>query len=136
MQYCVALALTQDLLSLSDFSPEAVARPHVRALFSRIEMETMPLEEEIAQLRPAHRAQITLKDGRSFSAALAHARGTLHDPLDEVTRVGKLRDCFDYAGLVLDDAGLALLSDIDGQNNLTELCGLLESRAAALAGAD
>ncbi|MBE9637962.1 MmgE/PrpD family protein [Salipiger mangrovisoli] len=135
MQYCVALALTQDMLSLSDFSPEAVARPHVRALLPRIEMEVMPLDEEIAQLRPAHRAQITLKDGRSFSAALAHARGTLHDPLDEATRVAKLRDCFDYAGLVLDDAGLALLSDIDDQTSLTGLCGLLESRAAELADA-
>ncbi|AWI85790.1 2-methylcitrate dehydratase [Alloyangia pacifica] len=136
MQYCVALALTQDLLSLSDFSLEAVARPHVRALFPRIEMETMPLDEEIAQLRPAHRAQVTLKDGRSFTAALAHARGTLHDPLDEATRVAKLRDCFDYAGQVLDAAGLALLSDIDGQSSLSGLCGMLACQPAELADAD
>ena len=135
MQYCVALALTQDMLSLSDFSPEAVARPHLRALLPRIEMEVMPLDEERAQPRPPHRAQITLKDGRRLGAALAHARGTLQDPLDEATRVAKLRDCFDHAGRRLDEAGLALLSSIDGQASLNGLCGLLESRAAALADA-
>lgn len=135
MQYCVALALTQDMLSLSDFTPEAVARPHLRALFPRITMEILPIEEERAEARPAHRAFLKLKDGREVTAALAHARGTLQDPLDEATRVAKLRDCFDHAGLVLDEAGLALLSGIEAQPDLQALCDLLATSASDLADA-
>lgn len=129
MQYCVALALTQDLLSLSDFTPEAVARPHLRALFDRISMEVMPLAEEKAEARPPHRALIRLRDGRELRAALAHARGSLADPLDEATRISKLRDCFTYAGRRLDDSGLAALEGIDVLPTLAPLAALITAPA-------
>ncbi len=130
MQYCVALALVQDLLSLSDFTPEAVARPHIRALFPRIAMEVMPLAEEKAEARPPHRALIRLRDGRELRAALAHARGSLADPLDEATRIAKLRDCFAYAGRRLDDSGLATLEGIDALPGLAPLAALITGPAA------
>ena len=125
MQYCVALALVQDLLSLSDFTPEAVARPHLRALLARISMQVMPLAKEKAEARPPHRALIRLRDGRELRASLAHARGSLQDPLDEATRIAKLRDCFAYAGRRLDDAGLAALEGIDALPDLAPLVALI-----------
>lgn len=129
MQYCVALALTQDILSLADFTEKGVARPHLRALFGRISMEVMPLEKEKKETRPPHAALVRLRDGREFQAELAHARGTLLNPMDEETRLAKLRDCFVHAGLSLDAGGLALLGDIDGQNDLRGLGGLIARRA-------
>ncbi len=135
MQYCVALALAQDVLSLSDFTPGAVARPALRDLFDRITMKTLPLDVEKAQPRPAHRALIRLTDGRELRAELAHARGTLHFPMEEPVRIAKLRDCFDYAGLTLDDTGLAVLNDIDTQPDLSGLVGLMAQRRQAGAAA-
>lgn len=125
MQYCVALALTQDILSLADFTPEAVMRPHLRALFGRISMDVMPLETELAQARPAHRARIRLRDGRELTAELAHARGTLADPMDDAARRAKIRDCFDFAGLPLDDRGLRILEQVDELPDLSPLGALI-----------
>ncbi len=131
MQYCVALALSQELLSLSDFTPEAVARPHLRALFPRIAMQVMPLEEERAEPRAPHRALVRLRDGRELRAALAHPRGSLADPLDEATRIAKLRDCFAYAGRRLEAPGLAALDGIDALPDLAPLVELITAPAVA-----
>ncbi|MFD1881551.1 MmgE/PrpD family protein [Paracoccus pacificus] len=130
MQYCVALALLQDLLSLGDFTPEAVARPHVRALFSRISMKVMPLEVEQAHDRPPHHAEIRLGDGRVLSADLANARGSLADPLDEATRLAKLRDCFTYAGLPFDTQVRTVLETIGDQPNLRAIAALISAQVA------
>ncbi|MBN7776558.1 MmgE/PrpD family protein [Nitratireductor aquimarinus] len=129
MQYCVALALTQDGLSLSDFTPTAVGRSHLRALFDRISMRVMPLDKEAGAKRPPHHALIRLADGRELTAELANARGSLSAPLDETTRVAKLRDCFDYAGVTLDMRGLALLEGIDELPNLSGLAALIGTQA-------
>ena len=133
MQYCVALALVQDILSLSDFTPGGVARPHIRALLGRISMEVMPLEVEKAHDRPPHRAEIRLTDGRVLSAELAHARGSLADPLDAATRAAKLRDCFAYAGRDLDAVGMAVLTDLEAQPDLRELGRLVMQDTPAFA---
>lgn len=128
MQYCVALALFQDILSLKDFTSEAVMRPHLRALFKRIRMEIMPLEQEKASLRPAHHALVRLKDGREFNMDTAYARGTLREPLSEDARIAKLRDCFESVGRSLSDEMLDIFLDIDGLVTLAPLAALVTAR--------
>ncbi|MET3600418.1 MmgE/PrpD family protein [Martelella mangrovi] len=125
MQYCVALALFEDELSLADFTDAAVMRPHLRALFSKITMDIMPPEQEQGSTRPPHQARVQLKDGRVLTASLAHARGTLMDPLSEDARRFKLRDCFAAAGLPFDAAMQATLDDIDGLGSLKPLAKLV-----------
>lgn len=93
MQYCIARALTQDVLRLTDFTPQAVGDPHIRALLPRISMEVMPPEEENASLRPSHRARLTLTSGQVMEARRAHARGTLAEPFSAAERHAKFLDC-------------------------------------------
>lgn len=125
MQYCVALALFEDELSLADFTDTAVMRPYLRALFPKITMEIMPIEAEQGQTRPPHQARVTLKDGRVLTASLAHARGTLMDPLSDDARQFKMGDCFAAAGLPFDGGMLATLNDIDGLASLAPLAALV-----------
>lgn len=125
MQYCVALALHQDVLSLSDFTPGAVDRPYLRTLFPRITMEVMPLEEEKAGPRPTQRAEVRLKDGRLLTTRRMYAKGTIHQPMDEAARMAKLRDCFDFAGIPLSDDLVATLDSIDTLPTLAPLAALL-----------
>lgn len=94
MHYCVALALAQDRLSLADFTPDAVARPAVRALLALTTMGAYsPAEERAAGGRAPHRVVVRLKDGRVLRAERGEARGTLADPFDEGDRRAKFDDC-------------------------------------------
>lgn len=125
MQYCVALALMQDRLSLSDFQDQAIRRPQLRDLFTRISMQVVPREEEKDRQRTAHRAKIWLQDGREFSASLANPRGTLANPLDAATWLAKIQDCFNYAGVPFQMADQALLGGIEAQPDLKALTALI-----------
>ncbi|MGU3400636.1 MmgE/PrpD family protein [Brucellaceae bacterium D45D] len=93
MQYCVALALYQDVLRLDDFTPEAVKNPKLRALFAKITMSVMPEAEERATQKPTHKIIVTLKDGRVLQAQRAYARGTIAAPLSEEAKRTKFIDC-------------------------------------------
>lgn len=129
MQYCVALALVQEVLSLKDFTAEAVMRPHLRALFPRIEMRVMPIERERACLRPAHTLAVRLTDGRAFEAEMAFAHGTLRDPLTEAERIAKLRDCFDSVGRSLGDGQLEALLTVDTLPTLDPLAAVVAAES-------
>jgi 2-methylcitrate dehydratase PrpD len=95
MQYCVALALRKDRLELSDFSEAAVAAKPVRALLSRIGMDSHSAEEERAAAGwpLPHRVTIRLADGRVLSGERAAAKGTIADPFDDADRRAKFADC-------------------------------------------
>lgn len=124
MQYCLARALHQDVLSLADFTPEAVGAPYVRAMLPRIAMVLLPAEEQKAALKAAHRMTVRLKDGRVLEASRSHARGTILDPLTGAQRRAKFVDCtgqgeaYDQL-LRLDDlADLSLIGRIIGATAL------------------
>lgn len=93
MQYCVARALFQDVLSLGDFTPEAVHDPRIRSLYTKISMQVMPPEEERASKRPPHRARVRLRDDTMLEASRAFAKGTLPQPLTDSERRLKFVDC-------------------------------------------
>lgn len=94
MPYCVALALLQDRLSLADFTPEAVRRPHVRALLPLTTMTAHSAEEErAAGGRPPHRVTVRLADGRVLRAERREAKGTIADPFSDADRREKFADC-------------------------------------------
>lgn len=125
MQYCIALALYQDVLSLSDFQPGAADRPQFRAHFGKTEMKLMPLEQEKATARPPHHAEVRLTDGRVLTASRAHARGTIAQPLDDAARARKIGDCFAFAGLPLTEDFSATLEGIGALGSLAPLTAML-----------
>lgn len=131
MQYCVARALHQDVLSLSDFTPAAIHAAAIRALLPRISMTVMPAEEERAGIKAAHRVSVTLGDGRVLAASRSHARGTLADPLSEEAKRAKFIDCLSGAA----DAGAVYdrLLEMDGFTDLSEIGAVIARRAPGAA---
>lgn len=94
MNYCVALALSNDRLSLTDFTSSAVFRPEVRVLLPRVTMNAhSPAQEAMSSQRLPHRTEIHLKDGRILKAEKSHPRGSVVDPFDEEDRWAKFADC-------------------------------------------
>ncbi|WP_266034748.1 MmgE/PrpD family protein [Brucella intermedia] len=95
LNYNVALVLLQKKVTLSDFTPEAVARPQVRALMPLVTMRARSFEEEPKDpdIRPPHIVTITLKDGRKLEKSRVYAKGLIQDPFSIVEREEKVHDC-------------------------------------------
>ncbi|MEF2071200.1 MmgE/PrpD family protein [Consotaella aegiceratis] len=119
MQYCVARALRQDVLSVRDFTPEAVFDPSVRALLPITSMTPFSVEEERAEPRRAHEITLSLKDGRRFFAKRKHAKGTIQFPFTDGERLAKFRDC--CGGTRQADDLYAAIDDLDQASTVAAL---------------
>lgn len=94
MNYCLAVALLHDRLTLNDFTPAAVARPDVRALLPLTRMTTYSEDYERATPgRLPHELTLRLRDGTELRVSRLAAKGTLAFPLDEADRRIKFLDC-------------------------------------------
>jgi 2-methylcitrate dehydratase PrpD len=136
MQYCVALALRGDRLTLADFTPEAVARDEVRRLLPITTMTSYSREDELKGIeRLPHQVTVRLHDGRVIHAERKQAKGSMTDPFDEEDRRAKFFDCCSRLG----EAVLASLYDrlqsLDDASDLAflEAAFASTSQAAALA---
>ncbi len=123
MQYCIAAALLNGRLQLSDFTLGAIQRPEVRRLFPLIRMETHPRDdaEAPAERRPAE-ITVRLRDGRRLHTTVQHARGTMFRPFSRTDLGQKFHECAD--GLVPPAAYSALqdaLADIEHVPSVREL---------------
>jgi len=134
MNYCVAVALRYGRVSLSDFTPDAVHRPEVRALLPRVTMDAYPRDAEgpdPAQRLP-HDVTITLKDGRRLSESVKWARGTIHNPFDEADLEAKFRDCCEGFLSPADfDAAQRALRDVAALPSVRDLTRHLAFQAGA-----
>lgn len=124
MHYCIAVAMLNGRVSLSDFTPAAVHRPEVRAFLPRVSMEAYPQNAEGPDptARLPHKVTIVLKDGRSVSGEAVWARGTIHNPFDDADLEAKFRDC--CGGFLAPDdstAVLAMLGDFPGIRSIRDL---------------
>lgn len=99
MQYCLATAFVHGRLRLSDFTPDAVARPDLRNLMSRISMSAYTPDEERGIERLPHVITVTTSDGRQLSIDRLHAKGAIEAPLDDVDRHAKFLDCLNWANI-------------------------------------
>ncbi|WP_295849784.1 MmgE/PrpD family protein [Tardiphaga sp.] len=98
MQYCVALALQQERLSLADFTLAQIARPEIRALLTLTNMTAHSREQERAGRRLPHQVVIWLRDGTVLQAERLHAKGSIADPFDDRDRAAKFADCCERLG--------------------------------------
>lgn len=137
MNYCLAVGLLQGAVRVADFTPEAVARPEVRAWLPRIRMERYPTQSNDPGVkRDPARVRVHLKDGRLLETAVDHARGTIHAPLSEDDYAAKFMDC--AAGLLGNDRArtvLAMLAAIDAAPRVREVGAMLRPDPACAAAA-
>ena len=118
MQYCIAVALETGTISLSDFTPAAVERPQIRALFERIDMQSHDLEKESdSESDPVPSiVSIKLQDGRSLETRQDIPKGDAANPLNENERHAKFMDCCN--GFLSDNDLGALKSVIEKMERL------------------
>lgn len=93
MQYCLAAALVQGRLTLTDFTRDAILRPDIRRHMPKITMEAYSAEEERGVERIAHQLTVRLADGRTLWKERLHAKGSSADPITEAERQSKFVDC-------------------------------------------
>lgn len=94
MNYCLAVALLQDRLTLGDFTPAAIRREEVRALLPLTRMSTYTeAQERSIQGRLPHELTLRLRDGTELRESRLAARGTLALPLGAADRQNKFLDC-------------------------------------------
>ncbi|WP_345816464.1 MmgE/PrpD family protein [Paraburkholderia sp. PREW-6R] len=128
VQYCVARALAQGRVVLSDFEGDAYADPAIRALMARIVAEPDPQ----ADRQPDHfgaEVVVQLRDGRRVSKRVARAAGrTSANPLPDERIEAKFLDCANHAltpGASRD--ALGMLWRVDSLQDMTALTALLET---------
>ncbi len=91
MEYALAVALLEDDCPLSAFTPEAVRRPEVRALYERIVLHPVDkLEGEFPT-----RVVVRLSDGRALETTVAMPLGSKAAPFPDSQYWAKYAQCVD-----------------------------------------
>lgn len=130
LNYNVALVLLQGKVTLQDFTPQAVARPEVRALLSLTTMRARTFEEEPKDpdIRPPHVVTIILKDGRTLEQSRAFAKGLIQDPFTQAERDQKVEDCcLPVLGKTRTADLLAAMKSISATSNIRAITDILRS---------
>lgn len=109
MQYCLATALYQARLSLTDFTGTAILRPEIRRHMPKISMSAYSAAEEQGIERLPHQVIVNLSDGRTLKTERLHATGSVAMPLTAADRHSKFADCQRWAGLKAEGTHGALL---------------------------
>jgi 2-methylcitrate dehydratase PrpD len=93
--YCVAVALQTGALRISDFHPDALSRPGVRALMPRIHLHSYASSAGSGDLSADEpdTIEIQLESGERLSKTVAYSYGSARDPLSMADLLEKFRDC-------------------------------------------
>ena len=128
MQYCLAAALLDKRIDLLSFSDEKVRRPAAQGFFERVTMRLHPdaqphgtSGEELPVL-----VAITLRDGRTVSTAVPHAKGHPANPLSTIALQDKFEDCA-YGVLERPDIRrvIKLVQDLEQVEDIGKLMDIL-----------
>ncbi|HTU01474.1 MAG TPA: MmgE/PrpD family protein, partial [Candidatus Sulfotelmatobacter sp.] len=93
LQYCLAAVLADGALSLEHFTPDALARPDLRALGRRIRMEVNPaLADHKGELAFAE-VEVRTRDGARLTQRVDYPRGSGQRPLSRDELVQKFLGC-------------------------------------------
>jgi len=92
LQYCLAAHLLLGGVRLSAFEPEAMARPDIRALMTKIGLSEDPTLSADYPRRRQARLRVHLSDGRVFDHLQKTRRGDPEDPLSDADLVAKFHE--------------------------------------------
>ena len=122
LEYNLAVALLQGQVGLADFTPEAIARSEVRALFAKI------TKEPVEKLESAFPTEVIIRtqSGETFSTQIAMPRGSLQAPLSRSQLFEKFDDCVERTARWPKARELnEKLQDLDRSAKLSEVARLL-----------
>ncbi len=121
LQYCAAVAALTGSVTLADFTPEAVARPEVRAWLPKVTLETHPLRAESSDLAQVEPDVVTLEltGGETHRLEVTEPRGAPARPLGADALMAKFRAC--AGGVLPDEAAEAAGAAVLGLDELPDL---------------
>ncbi len=128
VQYCVAVALHQGSVGIADFTPEAVARPEIRAIMDRLVAEPMPEERWGEDHFPAEVAVRTIGVTEPVLSRIERPKGNGKElALSETEVAEKFLDCTRAGGRSDDQSAelLGRLNDLETLETLSSLTDLL-----------
>ena len=124
LEYNLAAALYQGQVGLSDFAPEAVARPEIRALFDKVRKEPV---EKLESEFPTE-VHVRTRAGEALSTQIVMPRGSRQRPLSRDQLFEKLDDCCAQAGpWVKGEALRNALTNLEHHAKISDLATLLKS---------
>ena len=116
---------------LAEYSDEVVNRPDIQDAIRKIDYTVYSDEEAEAKGYTLLTTflDVTLKDGRRFSARTDAARGSASLPLSEAEVADKFRGCARFARWLADRAekAIALVLDLENVSDIRKLTALLRS---------
>ena len=125
LEYNLAVALHQGQVGLADFTPEAIARPEIRASFAKI------AKEPVEKLETEFPTQVLMRTtaGETHSLEVAMPVGSRQHPLSRAQLLDKLDDCCGHSGvnLPLDQLHI-VLQQADRTQKISCLTRLLKSQ--------
>jgi 2-methylcitrate dehydratase PrpD len=125
LEYCLAAALMDGRPGLDAFSNDAIRRPKVRALASRVEaVEDGPAAD--FPIKGAAEVRVRLATGAELSARVVNPRGDPSNPLPDEDLRAKFREC---ASLVLPpervQQAMSIIERLDELPDIRELAAAL-----------
>ncbi|MEM5383081.1 MmgE/PrpD family protein [Paraburkholderia phymatum] len=130
VQYCVARALAQGRVVLSDFEGDAYANASIQAVMKKVTAEPDPLADQ----QPDHfgaEVVVELRDGRRVSKRVARAAGrTSANPLPDARIETKFLDCASHA--LTTDASARALAALWQVERLEDIAGFTAQMEAGL----
>ena len=124
LPYCTTVAVLHGAVTVADFTPEAVARPEVRAWLPNATLETHPVHDKSSDLAHHEPDVVTLRlaGGGERRIEVMHPRGTPARPLSEAEMSRKFQSCAAGAlGTEKAAAAEAAVADLEGLADIGEL---------------
>lgn len=131
MEFSLASILVLREAGLAEYSDEVVNRPDIQDAIRKIDYTVYSDEEAEAKGYTLLTTflDVTLKDGRRFSARTDAARGSASLPLSEENVADKFRGCARFARWPADrtEKAIALVLDLENVSDIRKLTALLRS---------
>jgi hypothetical protein len=124
---CIAAGRTTKRVSFPDFTPQNFVAPEIRRLMHLTTCRVDPARDAQYPAAWPARVEITLADGRTFSASAQHAKGDPRNPLSQDEVIAKHKSI--VAGIVddqTDDALLDFILDVETKPDFAELTRVLK----------
>jgi len=124
LPYCTTVAVLHGAVTVADFTPDAVARPEVRAWLPNVTLETHPIHgrsSDLACLEPSI-VILHLTGGGERRIEVMHPRGTPARPLKEAEMSGRFRSCaVGVLGAEAAEGAEAAVADLESLADIRDL---------------
>jgi 2-methylcitrate dehydratase PrpD len=125
MEYCLAAAVLDKEVTLSQFTDQMVRRPEIQALMKKVKLHGRPKLDRGAK-NLSTEVTVSLKTGRSFSRRVEKPRGDASRPLTKEELRAKYNQC---ASFVLEseqiNRSIKLIEKLEDVRHIGEITQLL-----------